>query len=78
MVHEGNFELVELSIGTEFSQEGSCIKDLGLPKGILVTFVIHEGATIIPTGDTRIQTNDIVGLMLPKDQISRLESLFGA
>jgi len=75
---EGNFELVELSIGTEFSQGGSCIKDLGLPKGILVTFVIHEGATIIPTGDTRIQTNDIVGLMLPKDQISRLESLFGA
>ena len=75
---EGNYELVELSIGAEFSRAGSCIKDLGLPKGILVAFVIHEGQTSIPTGDTAIQLKDIVGLVLPKEQISRLESLFGA
>jgi trk system potassium uptake protein TrkA len=75
---ESDFELVELSVGAEFEQAGSHIKDLGLPKGILVAFVIHEGATLIPTGDTKIQVNDTVGLMLPKDQISKLESLFGA
>ncbi|MHB0897051.1 MAG: NAD-binding protein [Spirochaetales bacterium] len=75
---EGDFELVELSVGAEFDREGSCIKDLGLPKGILVAFVIHEGTTLIPTGDTKIRANDTVGLMLPKEQISRLESLFGA
>ncbi|MFA6008080.1 MAG: FAD-dependent oxidoreductase [Candidatus Shapirobacteria bacterium] len=74
---EGDFELIELSIGTEFSHAGDCIKNLGLPKGNLVAFVIHEGATIIPTGDTRIQAKDIVGLVIPKEQISKIESLFG-
>ncbi|MFZ3111221.1 MAG: NAD-binding protein [Rectinemataceae bacterium] len=75
---EGDYELVELSIGAEFSQNDKRIKNLGLPKGILVAFVIHEGKTIIPTGDTLIQARDIVGLVLPKEQILRLESLFGA
>ncbi|HAP54625.1 MAG TPA: hypothetical protein DCQ16_01385 [Spirochaetaceae bacterium] len=75
---EGRFELVELSIGDEYAKAGSPIVDLGLPRGILVAFVIHEGRTIIPTGDTVIHVKDIVGLVLPKEQISKLETLFGA
>ncbi len=75
---EGDFELVELSVGEEFGKAGKCIKDFGIPKGMLVAFVIHGGRTIIPTGDTTILPKDIVGLVLPKDQISRLESLFGS
>lgn len=75
---EGRFELVELSIGDEYAKAGSPIVDLGFPRGILVAFVIHEGRTIIPTGDTVIHVKDIVGLVLPKGQISRLETLFGA
>ncbi len=75
---EGGSELVELSIGDDYPKAGGRIADLGLPRGILVAFVIHEGRTIIPTGDTLIQSRDIVGLVLPKEQISRLESLFGA
>lgn len=75
---EGGFELVELSIGGEYPKAGGRIVDLGLPRGMLVAFVIHEGRTIIPTGDTLIHARDIVGLVLPKEQISRLESLFGA
>jgi len=75
---EGDFELVELAVGAEYSRAGSRIMDLGIPRGILVAFVIHEGRTIIPTGDTLIQAKDSVGLVLAKEQISRLESLFGA
>jgi len=75
---DGAFELVELTIGTGYGKKGSRIMDLGLPKGILVAFVLHEGMTIIPTGATVIHERDQVGIVLPKDQISRLESLFGA
>lgn len=75
---EGGFELVELSIGEDYPKTGGKIVEMGLPRGILVAFVIHEGRTIIPTGDTLIHAKDIVGLVLPKEQISRLESLFGA
>jgi trk system potassium uptake protein TrkA len=76
--NEGAFELVELTIGPGFKRKGSTIIDLGLPRGILVAFVIHEGLTAIPTGETAIYENDQVGIVLPKEQISRLESLFGA
>ncbi len=75
---EGGFELVELSIGDNYPKAGGRIVDMGIPRGILVAFVIHEGQTIIPTGDTIIEAKDIVGLVLPKEQISRLEILFGA
>jgi trk system potassium uptake protein TrkA len=75
---EGNYELVELSIGSSFEKADSKVKDLGLPKGVLVAFVIHEGNTIIPTGDTVIHSRDIIGLILPKGQISKLEAFFGA
>ncbi len=75
---EGSLELVELIIGAEFSRAGSKIRELAIPRGILIAFVIHEGLTVIPTGDTQIHAGDSVGLVLPKDQISRLESLFGA
>lgn len=75
---EGNYELVELSIGSTFEKAGSKVKDLGLPKGVLVAFVIHEGTTIIPTGDTVIHPHNIIGLILPKGQISRLETFFSA
>ncbi len=75
---EGRFELVELSIGINYAKAGYPIVDLGIPRGILVAFVIHESRTIIPTGDTVIQPKDIVGLVLSKEQISRLETLFGA
>lgn len=75
---EGDVELVELSVGAESSRAGERVKDLGLPKDTLVAFVIHEGTTSIPTGDTLVHARDIVGFIVPKQQIDKLESLFGA
>jgi trk system potassium uptake protein TrkA len=75
---EGEFELVEMTIGQDFPRPGIRIKDLGLPKGILIAFVIHDGETIIPVGDTQIHPMDSVGLILAKQQIDKLESSFGA
>lgn len=75
---EADFELVEITVDSEFARAGAKIRDLGIPRGILVAFVIHEGKTIIPTGDTGISASDTVGLVLAKKQIGRLESIFGA
>lgn len=75
---EGPFELIELAIGEHYAKAGRRIAELGLPKGILVAFVIHEGKTIVPSGDTVIHGKDSIGLVLSKEQIIKLESLFGA
>ncbi|HEY9054862.1 MAG TPA: NAD-binding protein [Rectinemataceae bacterium] len=75
---EGDFELVELILRTENLDWGSRIVDLNLPRGILVAFVLHDGETLIPTGSTVLRAGDVVGLILAKDRIPRLESLLGA
>jgi K+ transport systems, NAD-binding component len=72
------YELIEIQISKSFERLGFEIRNLNLPKGFLVTFIIHESKTIVPTGDTRIQENDLVGLIVKKEQIGRLESIFGA
>jgi len=51
---------------------------MNLPKGLLICFVIHRGKTCIPTGSTKIFENDLVGLIIKKEHIGKLESIFGA
>ncbi len=75
---EGELELVELSVGKSSGVVGVALKNLGLPRQILIAFVIHGGKTIIPNGDMIIDFGDTVGVVLPKSQIERIESLFGA
>lgn len=75
---QNEFELIEIQISRSFEKLGWKIRDLNLPKGFLITFVIHEGRTIVPTGDTEIHENDLVGLILKKEEIGRLENVFGA
>lgn len=72
------YELVEIQISSSFPHLDNEIRDLSLPKGFLITFVIHEGKTIVPTGTTRIHENDLVGLIIRKEQIGKIEGLFGA
>lgn len=75
---QSEFELIEIQISRSFERLGWSIRNLNLPKGFLITFVIHEGRTIVPTGDTEIHENDLVGLILKKEQIGKLENVFGA
>jgi trk system potassium uptake protein TrkA len=75
---EGELELVELAVGSGSGVAGVALKNLGLPKQILIAFIIHDGHTIIPNGDMIIEFGDTVGVVLPKNQIERIESLFGA
>ncbi len=51
---------------------------MNLPKGFLIAFVIHGGKTYIPTGSTKLFENDLVGLIIKKEHIGKLESVFGA
>ena len=72
------YELIEIQITNSFPQLGAEIRALNLPKGFLIAFVIHEGKTIVPTGTTRIYENDLIGLIIRKEHIGKIEGLFGA
>lgn len=75
---EGDLELVELTIDPRSSHAGRKVKELGLPKGILIAFIIHDGKTFIPTGDSVVAPGDKVGLVLGRASMHVLESIFGA
>lgn len=72
------YELIEIQISKSFEHLGAEIRNLHLPKDFLITFVIHEGKTYVPTGTTQIFENDLVGLIIRKGQIGKLEAVFGA
>lgn len=75
--HEDDVELVELSIQADSSAAGRKVRDLGIPKGALVAFVLHGTSSAIPTGDTLVQPGDTVGILTKKGLIERLEEVFG-
>ena len=72
------YELIEIQITDSFEQLEVEIRNMNLPKGLLICFVIHRGKTCIPTGSTKIFENDLVGLIIKKEHIGKLESIFGA
>ena len=55
-----NFVTVELSARDAWS--GKCIKDLQLPRGLIIAVVQREGATIVPRGDVVLKPGDRVVL----------------
>ncbi|HSV56140.1 MAG TPA: FAD-dependent oxidoreductase [Magnetospirillaceae bacterium] len=75
--NEDDVELVELSIREDSPAASRTVRDLGLPKGALVAFVLRGGVSPIPNGDTRLLPGDEVGILTKKDSIQRLEEAFG-
>jgi trk system potassium uptake protein TrkA len=49
---------------------------LGLPPGILIGAVIHEGEVIVPRGDTWIHPSDHVIVFALKKLVPEVEKLF--
>ncbi len=63
----GQAEVTELIVGEDLPVIGKQISELGLPKGIIIGAVVHEGRVIIPNGTTVIHANDrlIIFCLLP-------------
>ncbi len=54
----GQAEVTEVIVAENLPVIGKQIFELGLPKGIIIGAVVHEGAVIIPNGRTVINEND--------------------
>ena len=72
---QGQAELIEIIAGSHMSFVGIPLKELDLPKSIIIA-AIHRGRdVIIPTGDTVIEENDRVIMLSLLSDISSLEKL---
>ncbi|MBT6511379.1 MAG: Trk system potassium transporter TrkA [Rhodospirillaceae bacterium] len=75
-VREGAGEFIEAEALETSSITGKSIRDIRLPKGILIGSVIRKGEVIVPRGDTQILAHDRVVLFTNADLIKKVEKLF--
>lgn len=63
--HNGDIELLKVTIGEESPAVNKRIADLGFPRSaIVVALERHDGEVAIPNGDTRVQKGDEVLVMV--------------
>ncbi|MBN2652956.1 MAG: Trk system potassium transporter TrkA [Spirochaetales bacterium] len=74
-ISDTGLEAIEFSISENSNFSGKKIKDLKLPKGILVLLISKNGKSEIPTGDMQISAGDNVAFLTNKDTIEALEKL---
>ena len=68
-----NLEILELEITDESPAAGRSIKELDLPEGALVISILRDGSGFVPVGESTIEANDEVLLVLDaglEDQVT--------
>ncbi len=62
-LEEGQGEVLELTAGRGARGVGVPLKDLGLPRGVLVAALVRDGRVVVPRGEDCIEAGDRVVLM---------------
>jgi len=75
--YEDDVEIVELAIDEASALAGKRLRDIVLPREVLVAFIAKEdGEIAVPSGDTVLTGGDVIGLVARKNCIAGLESAF--
>ncbi|MBC7114782.1 MAG: NAD-binding protein, partial [Archaeoglobi archaeon] len=73
----GKAELLEITVPENSPISERLLKDLNLPRGILIAAVIRGDHVIIPKGDDYLQPGDRAVILLKTELSSKLEKLLG-
>ena len=75
--YEDAVEIVELRISPNSPVQSKSLREIELPRQVLVAFVQKNSEFIVPSGATVLTAGDMIGLITPKDRIRELEHVFG-
>ena len=75
MLVQGQAEIIEVVATPGMMMVGDTLKNLKLPKGVLVASIYRQGEVIIPNGDARIKNGDRVIIFSLLSDIADLEKL---
>jgi len=73
---DGQAEVTEIIASKKLSILDKPIKELNLPKGIIIGSIVHKGKVIIPNGDSRIQAGDRIVVFSLLSEVPALETFF--
>lgn len=72
----GDGEVTEIIIGKDLPILGKTLKELKLPKGIIIGALVRNENVFIPNGDTYIKENDRIVVFSLKDDLPNLKMFF--
>ncbi len=75
-VRGGEAEVIDAEAMKTSPLVGDPLKEVKLPKGVLVGAVVRDGEVIMPRGDTVIKEHDRVILFAPHDVVKKVERMF--
>ena len=75
MLVQGQAEIIEVVATPGMRMVGDTLKNLKLPKGVLVASIYRQGEVIIPNGDAKIKNGDRVIIFSLLSDIADLEKL---
>lgn len=76
LLEDGKVEVLELTAEHGSSMVGKPLSSLSLPKGTLISTIVHLGETIIPRGNHQIEPGDTVIAVGLREGMEQLEASF--
>jgi trk system potassium uptake protein TrkA len=74
--YEDDIELVELKIQPNSKAAGKAVYSISMPRGSLIMYISREKLSMIPSGSTELRPGDEIGIIVKKEAISKLETVF--
>ncbi len=75
-IFSGEIEVVEFAISGESKVKNKFIKDIKLPKSVLILFITRDNKVLIPSGSLQLQEHDIFVCIGTRDSIKSLQGIF--
>lgn len=72
----GQAEVIEMQALATSSIVGTPLRDLNLPKGVVIGAIIRQGQNVLPRGDTVVEPEDHVVIFARGEMIRKVERLF--
>lgn len=73
-IGKANAEIIEYAVNEQSYITGQTLKKITFPKHVLVSAIIRNGDLLTPHGDTIIQAEDILYILVPKKRKNELKS----
>lgn len=71
---KGKVSIINIRVHDSEGMKGNKIKDINIPKSVLIAAILRDGEIIIPNGDTMLEENDTLYLIGEKEAIGSLAS----
>ncbi|WP_096440049.1 potassium/proton antiporter [Alteribacter populi] len=76
-IGQANAEIIEYQVNEEASIVGQNLTEIEFPRDVLINAIIRDGELVTPYGETVIEANDILYILVSRTSMKELKKLLG-